>query len=90
MRVRNQDVDVDRLIFKFAIERQAEGTNACAGIQNNDLVIDAQFDARSVAAVENGMRLPGAAMEPRTPQNFTFVRLSAGTSVRDECGARHR
>ena len=70
VRVRDQECELDRARAEFLVQREAERTNAGAGIENDDLAICADFDAAGVSAVTTVLG-PGTGIEPRTPQNFT-------------------
>jgi hypothetical protein len=75
MRVRKQHGQIELPFFKFGEQRLAEFAQAGAGIQNNDVRAAADFDARGVAAVTNGIfsrRRHGTADAPKFYLSNTF------------------
>ena len=93
--VRDEHRDVERLVAELAHQRLPEGANAGAGVENNDLIADADFDARGVAAEHRGLdagRRNRTAHAPETHQRrpgHDWARLVFGENLFPaliECG----
>ena len=72
MKMRNEDVSLDRLVLKFPAQLLAQLAKARAAIKDVDRVSEANFDAGGVAAVAEIARLRrrrGATHAPESNQH---------------------
>ena len=74
MRVRKQQRQVKRAALEFLQQRLAQPAQAGAGVEDDEVMAAADFDASGVAAITHRVRA-GAGMEPRTPQNLMCVAI---------------
>ncbi|MFM1942918.1 MAG: hypothetical protein RI897_1900 [Verrucomicrobiota bacterium] len=77
----DQDGDADGLVFEFLGEGQAEAADACAGVEDDDFVVGAEFDAGGITAVDDGAGArggDGASDAPEADVGLPFIRDGRG------------
>jgi len=68
MRMRQKQGQIERLIVEFGDQLAPQQPQSRAGVEDDDLAIDTDFDTGGVAAVPNGGRARGRNGAAHTPE----------------------
>ena len=82
MRVRDEQRDVQRLVFEFRQQREAERAQTRARVENDDFTAAADFDAGSVAAVAHGGRPRRRNRTAHAPELYASASFDEATLAR--------
>ena len=79
VRVRDEQGEIERLLFEFLHEREAEFAQARAAIKDDNVVVVADFDAGGVAAIADGGRPRCGNGSADTPEFYVRAFLDGQT-----------